>query len=382
MSSIFVRTASVAALVIGLGACAVDEEAGDELDDVETGQVEQGISACGLWGCGYNSSKLAGMDWWRVKEDGGLLDGFRIYRVTHPSYFGRKFALNASRGKLVATTNDGIWPSIRLYSHMAPLITGLKIDVTGPGGSQFSVKIEELDRQLAYWNDKYPGLGVSYHMKWKMGYSGGGDERYQFELCSNPPVEGDHGMNGFHTVVLDGDVVDPGRKVFTADRRTDPTADGTFYWGCAGHAFAKAYLYRKVTATDPGWPYLLNSLEEKTALIKMITSDVCGTGKSFTAMGEPVVFRDDVDAEMSFFPVLPAKIEARWDERGATCLEDPRLSDTTNPDALSEWPTEGALWKAIDTECAARGGLPKSCSDLGEEDWGKDFASYFVSGNY
>lgn len=64
---------------------------------------------------------------------------------------------------------------------------------------------------------------------------------------------------------------------------------------------------------------------QRTAALKMVTADYCGTGKSFTDDNKPLLFHNfKRTVQLTDIKQIVA-IEAHWDEHGARCLSTPRL---------------------------------------------------------
>jgi hypothetical protein len=127
--------------------------------------------------------------------------------------------------------------------------------------------------------------------------------------------------------------------VFTGDRYSAPdklvTATGIdagswFNVACAGTAVAKMHLLRHTEAgilpASSFCPERTTSREERTAMLKMITDDICGTGHSFTRDGKDVFYMD----RQGFHPFNLREgrpPEAIWTESGAVCVTQPRLQN-------------------------------------------------------
>lgn len=109
------------------------------------------------------------------------------------------------------------------------------------------------------------------------------------------------------TYDMDGVTVEPGQA-------------GHVTLACRGHALAKMKLmgYGPGDGYGSGW-------EQRQATLKMLTADYCGKGQSFTVVGTPLQWAD----EAGNFPLSgnesPAQLEAKWDHRGALCIDTPRL---------------------------------------------------------
>lgn len=123
-------------------------------------------------------------------------------------------------------------------------------------------------------------------------------------------------------LLLDGERYDPQTKTVI------PESDSWTTMACRGHALAKMKLmgFSPDDVYGSGW-------EQRQATLKMITADYCGTGTSFTALGTPLDWIDELahfeEEDMSG----PGNLEAQWNENGATCLNDPRVA---NPAEVAE----------------------------------------------
>ncbi len=121
------------------------------------------------------------------------------------------------------------------------------------------------------------------------------------------------------------------------DDTTNTVLPGEYGWAmmaCQGHALAKM----KFLGYDPNDAY--GSLpEDRQATLRMITADYCGTGQSFTIVGQKLQW---IDALGHFLeqdlPYLGA-VEARWTDAGADCLDTPRYETRTNVEAVCNIPT-------------------------------------------
>ena len=62
---------------------------------------------------------------------------------------------------------------------------------------------------------------------------------------------------------------------------------------------------------------------QRQAMLKMYTSDVCGTGEAFTVTGTPLTWGAVSGASGGSTSYVSN--EAHWNEEGATCLDTHRL---------------------------------------------------------
>jgi hypothetical protein len=67
------------------------------------------------------------------------------------------------------------------------------------------------------------------------------------------------------------------------------------------------------------------TIAQRTAALKMITADYCGTGHSFTEFHTQVLWNNRAMTVKTASPQQYVAIEAFWDEHGARCLDKPRL---------------------------------------------------------
>lgn len=94
---------------------------------------------------------------------------------------------------------------------------------------------------------------------------------------------------------------------------------GSVTMACQGHAIAKL----KFVGADPGDAYG-SDWKDRQAALKMLTADYCGSGDSYTTLGQPLDWHDRLGRfTLGFFPTFD-DLEARFDHGGATCLNTPR----------------------------------------------------------
>jgi hypothetical protein len=158
-------------------------------------------------------------------------------------------------------------------------------------------------------------------------------------------------------LVFTGDRYNAGAKTVIA---TGQAVGKWFNIACAGTAVAKMHLLRHTEAgtlvpSSPSdtCPTRVTDKRQRQAMLKMITADVCGTGRSFTRDGKPLDYMDS----QGFYPfdlrsaVKAHAIEAIWTSKGARCLDTPRLY---NEDPM--------ILEKIAAECHTD--LPPSCKSM------------------
>lgn len=183
-------------------------------------------------------------------------------------------------------------------------------------------------------------------------------------LCANPPTHllGESedvqlaellGLAPTEAVVFAGDQIDDADKTMSAE-----PVEGLVNIGCAGHTVAKLHLTRNTIASTPGVA-ASKFAEQRQATLKLLTADYCGTGRSFTLPGQPLQWMGAPgEAHDAYFPGIQlAGLEARWTAAGATCLDVPRMAQSTLPDAAKYYPD---IYLQIEEVCGA---LPPPCAN-------------------
>jgi len=173
----------------------------------------------------------------------------------------------------------------------------------------------------------------------------GKDSRYaQQELMGLTPVE---------AVAFEGDRVDAKAMLM------DPAADDRWFnFGCAGQTLSKLLLTHNTVHTQD--PALSSSAawQHRQTTLKMLAADYCGTGQPFTVGGQILDWKGDA---MTYYWPGPRELEARWNEKGATCIGTPRLMHPTTPQGAALFkPDYADVNEAIAKLCATP---PPRCKD-------------------
>ncbi len=130
-----------------------------------------------------------------------------------------------------------------------------------------------------------------------------------------PPVDLEFfGLGKLESVVFEGDRIDAASKT-----TSDVFDDRWFNIGCAGHTLAKMHLMRHTLAAAA--PQYGVDQRDRQATLKLLSGDYCGRGRPYTEAGVPLVWQGDLVS----YRTTPRVLEARWTEKGATCLDLPRL---------------------------------------------------------
>ena len=100
----------------------------------------------------------------------------------------------------------------------------------------------------------------------------------------------------------------------------------SFTLACTDHLLGKARRMSYDPDRAPDHPRSTTS-GQRTATLRMLRADYCGTGQSFTRPGVPVKWQNR--AGWMPYGRAPAAhlVAAAWDRHGATCMNHPRLPD-------------------------------------------------------
>jgi hypothetical protein len=302
-------------------------------EPASTGTVTAASTACPAWACDTNAATVGDgiifdeLDLAGARNAGGVRIGSaRLWDLTPVS-------LVVERDRLVAV---GLADPHRRY-------TGTELDgmiivlwyQPAPGSPE-----EEIDLLM---NAVFPVQGADPLTFW----SGNPDPVESYEIRARrakyPPPEKD----SFPILVCKGDQLGdepwPATKIHSAlvyqgdhldawyRKVSAPASPTLFNLACAGTAMAKLHLTRHTWASNYSGAYPTD-LGQRTAMLKMITADYCGTGFSFTVDGHPLRWMDSttwprpaINVDTTVPPKDIVSVEAIWGPTGAVCLDVPRL---------------------------------------------------------
>jgi hypothetical protein len=152
------------------------------------------------------------------------------------------------------------------------------------------------------------------------------------QLCepSDEPLSGNYkGM----AVIYRGERYDAAKKTVTDLGSATPW----FNIGCEKTAVAKMHLLRHTLAASEG--IYAPTWDQRQAVLKMLTADFCGGGKSFTVNGHPLHYEWTQKWQPHIMPSSADSPEAIWTSGGAVCLSNAR-----DPD----------LWPGVPPTCRLR----------------------------
>ena len=173
-----------------------------------------------------------------------------------------------------------------------------------------------------------------------------GDDRpieqdFKEQLCKGGPLEPGLWQAGSDhaAITFEGDHYDAERKTVSKVR----PGDGRFNLACGGAAIAKMHLLRHSEAGSikNGASPLITTIDERAAMLKMLTADYCGDGMAWTADGTPLSYADARGRYVSPPPPtfstlttfsklrVSTNVEGVWSAKGALCLNQPRRVPVT-----------------------------------------------------
>jgi hypothetical protein len=358
--------AVVIAAAVAMGACAVDPP------DSETPAVAQAEAAlnsqCTSWQCGANSPVV---DTRFAFHDLSLLGRGRFFGgTTEPNEVGIAIVA-AGRGRRAQIVQGGqsydlhvidgrfVGTSPVLGAIQGTALVGATITLTVGSVPRYVITIATV-RQMSY----FVGVGTvePYTLLWT-DLAGGPTTN----LCSEIPLlekllagqAGDDnyarqelmGLRTTESVIFEGDRIDAHAKTMSL------TADDTWFnIGCASHNLAKLRLTQNtIHSQAPGLP---RAWERRQATMKLYAAAYCGDGTPLTVAGQRLVWQGDL---MGYFFGDPERIEARWDQTGATCLHAPRMLYPTSSFGASTFPD---IKSSIEAACKQAGKqVPQDCSN-------------------
>jgi hypothetical protein len=353
-----------------MAGCALEPSSEPEIS-VATQSQAFTVTACPVWGCGTNSPVV---DTRFAFHDLSLLGNGRTGTATLPNdakiaivadgdthrakiFQGRQlYDLNVVDSRIVGT-------SAQFGVLQGSALIGATIRLTLGGVARYALTITTV-RTMSYFVGG--GTVEAYTFLWN-DLTGGPP----VNLCSNIAfleqqlaahsedatyaLQELMGMRTFEAVVFAGD------RIHSTTKKMDPGVDDTWFnIGCAGHTLAKLLLTRNTIHSQAAG--LSQPWERREATMKLYTADYCDSGIAMTVAGQRLIWQGDL---MPYFN-QPEKIEARWDQTGATCLYAPRMLIPTSPLGASTFPD---IWQSVDAACATVGKTrPLPCDQVSNID--------------
>jgi hypothetical protein len=302
---------------------------------------------CGDWGCGVNGATMGNLlPFHEIDASGefpnsaglcfkGMLgpDGKERWRLLVSG--DRLFGIDPKNG----VHEGGGLVNATLLFDQAPWQAGQRCsDPPARPSEEYPVVITDA-QPMSFWvNPECSPCFWAYEFKYAPPRK---NERET--LCKGQNLSEWNGAASQIALVFAGDRYNGRDKTVTA---TGSGVGGWFNIACAGTVVAKMHLLRHteagLLAASGSCPARVTTQDDRQAMLKMITDDLCGTGRSFTHDGKDVFYMD----RQGFYPFDlkdATRMEAIWTSTGPVCLSEPRLQ--------SEDP---CTWTEIKNECGAK----------------------------
>jgi hypothetical protein len=335
-----------------LAGCAIDEELdlSESTHAIKNNPGDDGT--CPEWGCGSNSPMIALANFHDLFErDVPNAAGFRIksFQKEYPAASGiwRSYWPEVEHGKLRAVTRT----AIPIVAWQNADVIGMRFVIENAQGAVIHLYVDDISGVPFWshppnWSIPHGRMAMTYELRWIYPNSA---MRRRVPICG-ASTEAD-GIYPFNAVLFEDDEIDA-----DALRVVGDAASQRFNIGCKGHTLAKMHL---LGHTKAGGYYMgtTPTINQRTAMLKMLSGDYCGLGDPFTVAGVDLEWKD---AQHWYDNVSSQVIEARWDENGATCLNTPRVDyqggDPRFPNGVEALLDESAGW------CTTARGNPRPLS--------------------
>jgi hypothetical protein len=259
------------------GACTDEQTLGTDESLVFNGNGDE----CPKLGCSSNSAYLGPTEFHELEETGtyanaeglylkGLVKNGLTYR---PNVTGTE--LTASRWALVG----GFW----IYQTLsgANLVNSELVVKNATGSLEYRIRIANASTIQKFWQAPITTVNT-YELQWRLATS-----TYYTPVCKNPPNRSDdtgNWNNILEAILFTGDRYDTDTLTVTASTPAEATT--WFNIGCAGTVLAKLALNRHTDATKSA--QVTTTRNQRQAMLKMYTSDVCNSGDALTVTGTPL----------------------------------------------------------------------------------------------
>ncbi len=325
-----------------LGACVVSEPPAEEQATQATAEP------CLEQACGENSPVMGPLGFIDLSLFGAAnTQGYAIEPVTSRAQIRKgasSYDLNVINGVITGSRNN-----VTLLAGQA--LVGATISIRR-AQKHYLLTISDV-RPMPYFVDPRTTMVEAYKLDWtEIGVS---DTPHA--LCNNIQLLVDEGqaspilmgMLVWEAVVFEGDRINELAK--TMSQVAD---DRWFNIGCAGSVLSKLLLTHHTIHSQAPQP---RAWQQRQATMKMYLGDYCGGGPSFTVARQKLVWQSPL------IPYLhpPWTLEARWNEGGATCLNDPRMMHPSTAAGPIWFPH---IWDQIKLVCK-----PRSCTNLDPYDY-------------
>ena len=305
---------------------------------------------CPEWGCGTNAASLYGNVFHELDASGKMRNGVHVELRGFRDGHDADLQLEVDGDRLLGrTTTGGVLEGPELVGATLQLIQ-FDDDDGGNLVARYVLRIVSV-AETDFWID--PGERFPVY---QLMYRAEEDQGHWLPLCRATDE-----VSGLREVALifRGDRYDATTKTVT-EMGPDDT---WFNVACVGSATAKMHLLRHTAASSDETHK--TSIDQRQAMLKMLTADYCGTGEAFTKDGYPLLVAFDQDWQLvgrrATPNAEPVAIEAIWTANGAVCLNSPRVHERSYIDLECQQASRAPL-----ADCPA---IPWSTPWPGERPW-------------
>jgi hypothetical protein len=299
----------LAVAALGGAACAGMEEP-------ELG--EDRFFTCPEVDCGGNSPVVWGTPFHQLSENGAYNQ--ENLRVVSLRKAGVSYELDVRGDRLRGLDAFG-----------NPVLTGgqlqdaaIVLEKKGEAGFLYVHIVEATDAHLRFWIGDADPIWT-YRLTWSFLVNPGSTDQ---DVCPLVAPRDPWGPANVMAIFFEGDTYDRHTKTVTSIGRTP---EAWFNVACAGSAPAKLHATRHTTAGSD--LEHSSSREERQAMLKMYTAAYCGTGRSFTTIGEELAWQNAAGwngGDLHWQDDIvepPPSWESVWTQDGAICLDAARLDE-------------------------------------------------------
>lgn len=339
------RTVLALPFALALAACVEAPETGVEEAAVKTVSGDP----CPVLGCSNNSAFLGPTEFHELSEvpTDANREGFHLRGMVKN---GVTWSVDVT-GTVLTGYRFTFVGGLLVYQQLAGAnLKDAELIVENDDGRSYLIRIVNASTVQKLWQPAGTTAAVNtYELKWKQ--VGGASTDY-VPVCKNPPnreLEDGPLQTLTEAILFTGDRYDTDKLTVTA---INPTEAGRWFnIGCAGSVLAKLALNRHTYATMSS--DVTTSRAQRQAMLKMYTSDICGTGDALTVSGTPLRWWSKTGLQNK--AIVTYSREALWNDGGAICLDVHRLHGTPEGDSM---------YKQIEAACETVGRrVPAPCAD-------------------
>ena len=299
----FLRAAlTLSMLTCGLYGCDEDSRADDYAEPSDESAEFRPNWGCPMWRCGMNAATIFGLD------------------VTELSNNGEP---NASQISIEAfRDSEHTLHDLHLENDEFVAYTAQQVRLSGEQLIGFEIVLEnESDLRIRIMDTGFEdswAVGAAPVRTYALAYYDGQDNSYKnvcFENADSPDAT-------VATIIT-------GERYDLENTLVAPEASGWFTIACAGSALAKLKLMNYSPNANFDGEGNPSTPQQRQAGLRMLTADYCGDGTSFTVDGTPLLWQNQsatVEYNSSWLAEgEDSELEAVWDDKGAVCLNTPRL---------------------------------------------------------